>query len=65
VKEANGFCSKKYDVPWKEMEKQDWMATAICTEIRLPLDEERRMDYAVAEARHKFRMARRTQANCA
>jgi DNA excision repair protein ERCC-3 len=48
---------KKYDVPWKEMEKQGWIATAVCTEIRLPLDEERRMDYAVAEARHKFRIA--------
>jgi DNA excision repair protein ERCC-3 len=48
---------KKYDVPWKEMEKQGWIATAACTEIRLPLEEKRRMDYAVAEARHKFRIA--------
>lgn len=48
---------KKYDVPWKEMEKQGWIATAVCTEIRLPLEETRRMEYAVAEARHKFRIA--------
>lgn len=48
---------KKYDVPWKEMEKQGWIATAVCTEIRLPLEESRRMEYAVAEARHKFRIA--------
>jgi DNA excision repair protein ERCC-3 len=48
---------KKYDVPWKEMEKQGWIAKAVCTEIRLPMTEERRMDYAVAEARHKFRIA--------
>ncbi|MBI4662100.1 MAG: DEAD/DEAH box helicase [Verrucomicrobia bacterium] len=48
---------KKYDVPWKEMEKQGWIATATCTEIRLPMTEERRLDYAVAEARHKFRIA--------
>ena len=48
---------KKYDVPWKEMEKQGWIATATCTEIRLPMTEARRMDYAVAEARHKFRIA--------
>ncbi|MBI2949567.1 MAG: DEAD/DEAH box helicase [Verrucomicrobia bacterium] len=48
---------KKYDVPWKEMEKQGWIATAVCTEIRLPMDELRRMEYAVAEARHKFRIA--------
>jgi len=48
---------KKYDVPWKEMEKQGWIATATCTEIRLPMTEARRMDYAVAEPRHKFRIA--------
>lgn len=48
---------KKYDVPWKEMEKQGWIAQAVCTEIRLPMTETRRMEYAVAEARHKFRIA--------
>ncbi len=48
---------KKYDVPWKEMETQGWIATATCTEIRLPMTESRRMDYAVAEPRHKFRIA--------
>ena len=48
---------KKADVPWKELEKQGWIATAICTEIRVPLAEELRMDYAVAEARDKFRIA--------
>ena len=48
---------KKYDVPWKEMEKQGWIATATCTELRLPMTEMRRMEYAVAEARHKFRIA--------
>ncbi len=48
---------KKYDVPWKEMEQQGWIATAICTEIRLPMTAGRRMDYAVAAARHKFRIA--------
>ena len=34
---------KKYDVPWKELEKQGWIATAACTEIRLPLPAELRM----------------------
>ena len=48
---------KKYDVPWKELESQGWIATAICTEIRLPMPEARRMAYALAEARHKFRIA--------
>ena len=48
---------KKADVPWKELEKQGWIATAICTEIRVPLDENLRLEYAVAEARDKFRIA--------
>ena len=48
---------KKYDVPWKEMEKQGWIAKAICTEIRLPMSEARRMEYAIAEPRQKFRVA--------
>src|SRR5687768_10723216 len=32
---------KKYDVPWKDLEKQGWIATAECTEIRLPLAPQR------------------------
>ena len=48
---------KKYDVPWKEMEKQGWIAKAVCTEIRVPLPEALRTSYAVADARTKFRMA--------
>lgn len=39
---------KKYDVPWKVLEKQQWIATAECTEIRIPLKPERRMEYAVS-----------------
>jgi DNA excision repair protein ERCC-3 len=48
---------KKYDVPWKEMEKQGWIAKAVCTEIRIPLPADQRTSYAVADARTKFRMA--------
>jgi DNA excision repair protein ERCC-3 len=48
---------KKYDVPWKEMEKQGWIAKASCTEIRVPLPDSMRMSYSVADARAKFRMA--------
>lgn len=49
--------AKKYDVPWKVMESQGWIATAICTEIRIPLPENMRMEYAVTDRRHKFRFA--------
>ncbi|MGO8791713.1 MAG: DNA repair helicase XPB [Terriglobia bacterium] len=48
---------KKADVPWKVLENQGWIATASCTEVRLPLPEALRMPYAVAEARDKFRIA--------
>jgi DNA excision repair protein ERCC-3 len=48
---------KKADVPWKVLEKQGWIATAICTEIRVGLHENNRLEYAVAEPREKFRLA--------
>ena len=48
---------KKYDVPWRELERQGWIATAECTEIRVELPEHLRMSYAVASARQKFRIA--------
>ena len=48
---------KRYDVPWKDLERQGWIATARCSEIRLPLSAERRRSYAVADQRAKFRLA--------
>ncbi len=49
---------KKYDVPWKELEKQGWIATAECTEIRMPLTPEERMEYTlVDDNRVKYRIA--------
>lgn len=48
---------KKYDVPWKVLEQQGWIAQAVCSEIRVPLDEEDRYTYAVADKRGKFKIA--------
>ncbi len=48
---------KKYDVPWRVLETQGWIAEAQCAEIRLSLPEPLRMEYAVAEWRSKFRLA--------
>src|SRR5207248_3842169 len=49
---------KKYDVPWKDLERQGWIATAECTEIRMPLTPEERMEYMLAEdSGIKYRMA--------
>ncbi|MDJ0577196.1 MAG: DEAD/DEAH box helicase [Xenococcaceae cyanobacterium MO_234.B1] len=48
---------KRYDVPWRELETQGFIATATCTEIRIPQDEARQMEYAVAPRRQQFRVA--------
>ena len=48
---------KKYDVPWKVLEKQGWIAQAICTEIRVPLSQDDRYRYAVSDKRGKFKIA--------
>lgn len=48
---------KKYDVPWRELEHQGWIATAECHEIRVGLTEDEQMNYAMAETREKYRIA--------
>jgi DNA excision repair protein ERCC-3 len=48
---------QKYNVPWKDLEKQGWIATAVCHEIRVPLDESARMEYALAPQRLKYSIA--------
>ncbi|MDQ6661808.1 MAG: DEAD/DEAH box helicase [Chloroflexota bacterium] len=48
---------KKYDVPWRELERQGWIATAECHEIRVNLTEDEQLNYAVAEDREKYRLA--------
>ncbi len=53
---------KKYDVPWRELEKQGWIATAECHEIRVSLSEDEQLNYAMAEVREKYRIAAETPA---
>lgn len=48
---------KKYDVPWKILEEQKWIARAECVEIRLSLPEHLRMEYALSTRREKYRIA--------
>lgn len=48
---------KKFDVPWKSLEQQGWIAKANCIEIRVPLPQGMRMEYATADQRDQFRMA--------
>ena len=40
---------KRFDLPWKLLEQQGWIATADCWEIRVALPSEQRMEYALAE----------------
>ncbi len=48
---------KRFDMPWKLLEDQGWIATAICYEIRIDLPNELRRKYALAEDRRKYRIA--------
>ncbi len=48
---------KKYDVPWRELERQGWIATAECHEIRVGMTEDEQLNYAVADEREKYRIA--------
>jgi len=48
---------KRFDMPWKLLENQGWIATAICYEIRIDLPDKLRRKYALAEDRKKYRLA--------
>lgn len=48
---------KRYDVPWKELERDKWIATAECVEVRIDLPSYREIEYAVAGAREKHKIA--------
>ena len=59
-KEDEVFCligPKRYDVPWKVLEGQGFIAPATCVEVRVPLEAALRSIYAAADARNKFRVA--------
>jgi DNA excision repair protein ERCC-3 len=48
---------KRFDKPWKELEAQNWIAQAHCHEIRIDLNPDDRLAYAVAGERDKYRIA--------
>jgi DNA excision repair protein ERCC-3 len=48
---------KKYDLPWRDLEGQGWIAEAVCTEVRCAMVRDVRMTYATALPREKFRIA--------
>jgi DNA excision repair protein ERCC-3 len=48
---------KKYDISWKVLEKEGWIATAECIEIRVDMPEDVKMEYALATNRQQYRIA--------
>jgi DNA excision repair protein ERCC-3 len=53
---------KRYDMAWRELEDAGWIASADCTEVRVPLAAQPRMDYALADERERFGLASRNAA---
>ncbi len=52
---------KRYDVPWKEIESQGYIAPAECIEVRVNLTEEERLLYATAEPENRYRTCATTR----
>ncbi|MCL2183532.1 MAG: DEAD/DEAH box helicase [Chitinispirillia bacterium] len=48
---------KKFDVPWKDLERQGWIATAKCVEIRVDLPPAEKMQYLSLTPRQQIRQA--------
>lgn len=48
---------KIYEYPWKALEKEGWIAQAICTEIKVPLNDKDYNNYINSNQRFKFRIA--------
>ena len=48
---------KRFDVPWKVLERRGWIAEARCREVRVPLGDDLRKRYALADQRAQFRLA--------
>lgn len=48
---------KRFDVPWRDIEAQGYIAPATCTEIRVALTDDERMAYALAEPQDRYRVA--------
>lgn len=48
---------KRYEVPWRMMEENKWIAEAVCTEVRVPMDERTLQDYAAAPKKQRHRIA--------
>ncbi|AHH93915.1 DNA repair helicase XPB [Kutzneria albida] len=47
---------KRYDVPWRDIEAQGWIAPADCVEVRVTLTDNERLTYATAEPEERYKI---------
>ena len=52
---------KRFDVPWKEIEAQGYIAPAECIEVRVNLTQADRLEYATAEPEERYRKCATTR----
>lgn len=52
---------KRFDVPWREIEQQGYIAPADCVEVRIDLTESERLAYATAEQEDRYRFCSTTR----
>jgi DNA excision repair protein ERCC-3 len=52
---------KRFDVPWKEIEAQGYIAPADCVEVRITLTDAERLNYATAEQEDRYRYCATSQ----
>ncbi len=48
---------KRFELPWRDLEKQGWLAAARCVEVRVPLGPMRAQMYASAAPRRRQKLA--------
>ncbi|MDQ0193143.1 DNA repair helicase XPB [Paenibacillus wynnii] len=48
---------KRYDLPWRVLEKEGWIAEVECVEMVVPMKNLLKHEYMYASAREKFRLA--------
>jgi DNA excision repair protein ERCC-3 len=48
---------KRYDAPWKDLERRGFIASVECLEVRVPFSEDERMEYLGMPRRQQFRFA--------
>lgn len=56
---------KRFEVPWRVLEGQGYIAEALCTEVRVAMSEKLRIAYALSPRRDRFRVASENPAKTA